>query len=664
MTREDVFRDLVDLIDSYGRDLDTSRLALDDVPFSAHGIDSLTMVRLVGGVEKRYDIELKDSDALVAYSFDRLVDLILDRLGLSAAERRAGSAGARVNFLDALHRSAAPAGDRAEIRRRVLRQDDVALPQVKLLRIAARIGQDLPDPVDGRPPVALVAATDPLVTLTGFLAALSVEALPLILPPPKAIGGQAAYLDRIGRLARTFGNRPALLLEPGILPQTAALPDLPVVDLPPDVDAAPALDALPATTLRSRGGDDVAFLQMTSASTGDAKLVAITHANICANLEAMAANLTLKVGEDQACGWMPLHHDMGLVGATLFPMYTGFSAILMRPNDFIKNPALWLRTLSEFRVTFTGAPNFALDYAAMAVSDGDLDGVDLSGLRRFGLAAEPIHRTSVQHWLDRFGPYGFRPDAFVPGLGLAESTLSSTTRPGRAPRYAVVETTGTVIGEPVGVLGRGVCTHPAGPAPEPSEGVAVLSLGTALDGLSVYLCDEQGARQEGEHLVGEVCLVGSSVAGYYDPASGTQTGFPQGVLRTGDLGFFDEGELFVLERLKNVVIRNGVNHIVSLLEQQVADIFGILAHGVAILDEDVHDPESPVHAVIEMANSLEGPAPDQRTALRALQLPVDIVTLVRGVSLPRTTSGKKRYHACRQMLSTGEFDVVRQVDLR
>ena len=658
MTREDVFRELVSLVERSANDIDTAKLHLDDEPFWVHGIDSMTLLRLIGEVERAFGIELDDADTLIAFSFDRLVTLIVERLG---------SGSARVNFLDVVQERLALAGDSVEVRQRTLRHGDVALGAEHLLRIAAGVGQGIPAPADGRPQVVLVAAMDPLTTLLGFLAALTVEALPLVLPNPKALGGFETYLARIQTLAATLGTRPVVALEPGLLPDRAALAGLPVVDLPADVVTAPAVTSLASLPSRRNSDGDVAFLQMTSASTGDAKLVAVTHANVCANLDAMTTDLSVSAGVDRACSWLPLYHDMGLIGGGLFPLYGGFSTILMRPNEFVRTPACWLRTLSEFGVTFTGAPNFAVDYTALAVSDADLDGVDLSSMRRFGLAAEPIHRSTVQRWLDRFGPYGFRADAFVPGLGMAESTLSTTTRVGLPPRYVVVDGAVADLTRPVRVLGRGVCDYPARPPADPSppgDGVAVMSLGTALDGISVDLRDDDGGLVTGEHRVGEICVRGASVAGYYDPVAGTPVPVAGGVLHSGDLGFFDSGELFVLGRMKNVIIRSGANHLASLLEQRVAEVFDVLAHGVLIVDENIHDPSSPIHAVIEMADGLPTPTPGQRRALRGLDLPVDVVTFASGAALPRTTSGKKRYHVCRQLLVAGGLETVQRIDLR
>jgi len=666
MSRDVVFKDLVRLVEKSGREVDTSKLALDDSPFWVHGIDSLTLVRLIGDVERTFGIELEDSDALVAYSFERLVNLIITRT--DDAPRSDGPS-PRVNLLDVLHRRAQEAGGDTEVRLRSRRGDDVALSHEHLLRVAAHVAQGIPEPVDERPVVVLVAATDPLATLVGFLAALTAEALPLVLPPAKTLGGYDAYYARIHRLAAQLGRRPVVALEAGGVPDRHELAPLPVLDLPGDLLSAAAVDAFAPASSRRRGGDDVAFLQMTSASTGDAKLVAITHANVCSNLDAMLADLGMQLGTDRCCSWLPLHHDMGLIGAALFPLYGGFSTVLMRPNDFIKDPARWLRTISEFRATFSGAPNFALDYAATMVRDEDLEGVDLSSIRRFGLAAEPIHRATVQTWLDRFGPFGFRAAAMVPGLGMAESTLSTTTRVGAEPRYVVVEAAGTVVGEPVRVLGSGVCSHPATVEPDPARpgaarGVAVFSLGTALAGLEVDLRDEDGKPLTGEHVVGEICVTGTSVAGYYDAGSGRQVPPEVGVLHSGDLGFFDGGELFVLERLKNVVIRNGANHLASLLEQQVADVLGVQAQRVLILDEDIHDAASPVHVIVELADGMEPPTAGQALALRGLDLPVDVVTLARGFALPRTTSGKKQYHLARRLVAEEAIDAVHRVDLR
>jgi fatty-acyl-CoA synthase len=667
MSRRQTFEEILEIIAGSGLEVDISALALNDDPFWEAGIDSMALLRMVGDIERRFGIELDDADTLTAYSFERLVDLVRERTGATSPEPATGVVpGERVNFLDVVRRHVAE-NPAAEIRYRARNHDDVVLTHGRMLEHAATLAGHLPPPGSERPQVVLIAAMNPLTTVLAFVAALQAQSLPLVLPHPKALGGVEGYLERVSALAGRFGGDAVGALEPGLLPDGRWPGGVTVVELPADPAAAPApasaTAAGPSRPNRSRAGDDPAFLQMTSASTGDGKIIAISHANICANLDSMITRLGF-TPEDRTVSWLPLYHDMGLIGGVLFALYRGFSTTLMRSTDFIKDPAGWLRTVSETRATFTGAPNFAIDYAAFAVPESELAQLDLSCVRRFGLAAEPIQRGAVQRFLNRFGPAGFRPEAMVPGLGMAESTLSTTFRPGLPPRYLVVEAGGALVGEKVAVLGEGIATHPERPGPAVEGGVAVFSLGTPMIGLDVDLRDEAGDVIEQECVLGEIAVRGTSVAAYYDPAAGRPVPFENGLLMSGDLGFVQAGELFVLERRKNVIIRHGANYLASLLEQRVAEILAIPPHGVLIMESDVLDPRSPITVVLENAQELPEPTRHQVRALRDLELPVDVLVYARSFAIPRTTSGKKRYHVCRQQLSDAELDVVRTTDLR
>jgi acyl-CoA synthetase (AMP-forming)/AMP-acid ligase II/acyl carrier protein len=661
MTRVDVFRDLVAILESCAPDVDTRAVELDDTPFADHGIDSMTLLRLVGDVEKKFSITIGDADALIAFSFLRLVELIETKRqeGMPPEQHEE-------NFLATVERRAAAAGPAATLRFVARGQDDVVLTSERFLRIAAGLSRHLPANGSG-PQTVLVAATEPLTVLAAFVAALGRGAQPLVLPTPKSMGGMPAYLDRIHRLVGRFAGGVTVALEPGLVADRAALPDVPVLELPADVAAYPDAAELPPASERTARGDDIAFLQMTSASTGDAKLVAISHRNVCANLTALQASLRMTEGDDRTFSWLPLYHDMGLVGGALFPLYQGISTVIMKPTDFVRDPARWLRGVSEYRCTFTGAPSFGLDYAASVISDDDLEGVDLSHVRRVGVAAEPIHRDALQKFVDRFAPYGFRADSVVPGLGLAESTLATTTSVDKAPRYLVVASTGAVVGEPVRVLGRSRVTHPAEPEPDTDvPGVAVFGLGVPLAGLTVEILDDDGAVIDEEGVLGEIAVRGSSVsAGYYEPERRALEPRAGDTLLTGDLGFLEGGELFVLERKKNVIIRRGANFLASLLEQRIAEILRVPAFSVIVVEADVLRPDSDIHVVVENAQDLPEPDDLQRRALRRLDLPVDVLTFARGFAIPRTTSGKKRYHVCRQVIAADELaDDVRHYDLR
>jgi acyl-CoA synthetase (AMP-forming)/AMP-acid ligase II len=421
--------------------------------------------------------------------------------------------------------------------------------------------------------------------------------------------------------------------------------------LPTSLAGYGAVEVLPPPQERTGAGDDVAFLQMTSASTGDGRLVAISHANACANLAALRSSTG--AGEDERTfTWLPLYHDMGLVGGALLPLFHGYPAVVMKPSDFIKSPSRWIRGISDFRSTFVGGPTFGFDYVSRAVSDEDLRGVDLSGLRHAAVAAEPLQLAALQGFTDRFGPYGFRPDSFVPAFGLAESTLASTASVGVEPRFLVVDPAGVSVGAPVRILGEGRVCFPAEPRDDDTKGIPVFSLGRPLDGMAVNLRSDDGGTISTEGVLGEITLRGPSISvGYFDPAQDRPVPFPGGTLETGDLGFLHHGELFVLERKKNIIIRNGQNFPASLLEQQVAQILGVPSSVVIILDTDIHDASSDIHVIVEgWAGEAELSA-QQRAALRELDLPIDLISFTRRLVIPRTTSGKKRYHVCRQQLA-------------
>jgi fatty-acyl-CoA synthase len=529
----------------------------------------------------------------------------------------------------------------------------------EVLRASEGLAVRFPAP-GGRPPDAVViAASEPLPTLLAFFAALRVDAKPLILPAPKALGGLDAFLERARRAVGQFRGRCVIAVQERLLPEGTRLPDAPIVPLPLRLGAY-RTDTDVALPPPRRGGGDVAFLQCTSASTGDGKLVAITHANVLANLAAMRT--ALGCGEEErGMSWLPLYHDMGLVGAALVCFRYGYPMYLMSPTDFVKRPGSWLRTISEFRCSMTAAPSFAFDYAQL-VPEKDIAGLDLTSLRVVVVGAEPIRRTALQGFTDRFAPYGFRPDSFAPSYGMAESTLASTmSRPGRPPRYVLVEPGNMASGCPVRVVGGGVVGAGAEP-PDQGRSVAVFALGAAVPGLRFDLLDDDGRSVAGDEVLGEVTLRGSSVAaGYLDADSGVPSPFPAAGLPTGDLGFRSGGELFILERKKQVIIRRGQNFLASLIEEQVARILAKHPHELIVLDTDIHDPDSGIAAVVENVPPGADLLPEQAAALRGLDLPIDEVLFAARRAIPRTSSGKKRYHLCRSQLGAQALPIFRTV---
>jgi acyl-CoA synthetase (AMP-forming)/AMP-acid ligase II len=242
----------------------------------------------------------------------------------------------------------------------------------------------------------------------------------------------------------------------------------------------------------------------------------------------------------------------------------------------------------------------------------------------------------------------------MPAFGLAESTLASTASVGVEPRFLVVDPVGVSVGAPVRILGEGRVRFPAEPRDDDDspKGIPVFSLGRPLDGMAVHLRSDDGGTISAEGVLGEIALRGSSISvGYFDPAQDRPVPFPGGTLATGDLGFLHHGELFVLERKKNIIIRNGQNFPASLLEQQVAQTLGVPSSAVIILETDIHDASSDIHVIVEGWGGEAELSAQQRAALRELELPIDLISFTRRLVIPRTTSGKKRYHVCRQQLA-------------
>jgi acyl-CoA synthetase (AMP-forming)/AMP-acid ligase II len=533
---------------------------------------------------------------------------------------------------------------------------DAFVPYERFLRMSAWLGRKMPEDT-----VAVIAANDPLPALLAFFGALWAGGRPLILPSPRAMGGEAVFRQHVERILARLPGDPVLAVQDGIDPER---PGVPVVPLPAGIDSYDTLGPAELPAVGQAGGDSIAFLQATSASTGDAKLLAISHANICANLAAL--RVSLGAGADErVVSWLPLYHDMGLVGTTLLSFFNGWPLYMMKPTEFIMRPRNWIDGLSRYRATITAAPNFGYDHACRLVDGRDISGCDLSALRCAVVGAEPIRLATMAGFYERFRPYGLRAQSLVCSYGMAESTLASTMpEPGSVPRYVVVDPSGSTIGATVRVLGEGLLDDP----PPDGPGIPVFSVGRPLDGLTTGLVDEDDREIDRETVLGEITLRGSSVAaGYLDPVTGLPTPFSGAdspVLHTGDLGFRHRGDIFVLERKKHVIIRFGRNHLAALLEEQVAAILRHPAHELIVLDTDIYDPSSDIAVVVEHYRGEPELDQNQIAALRELDLPIDVVVFAQRRVLPRTTSGKKKYYATRQRLADRTIKADRVARLR
>ncbi|RQU99200.1 amino acid adenylation domain-containing protein, partial [Burkholderia cenocepacia] len=419
------------------------------------------------------------------------------------------------------------------------------------------------------------------------------------------------------------------------------------------VDAPPAAGE-PAPTPAGRiDGDTVAFLQYTSGSTSAAKGVMVTHANLVSNERAIGAAMAFTAA-DTMVSWLPLFHDMGLIGGLLAPLFTGFPVVLMAPQHFLEAPARWLKAIGRYGGTVSGGPNFAFQLCAERVRDAQLEGISLDRWRVAFCGSEPIRAETLAQFSARFAAQGFGERALFPCYGLAEATLFvSGAAPGR------------------GMTVRHVATAaPAGnAAARADKHAALVSCGHVAPAHAVRIVASDTHAPLADGVIGEIWVSGPSVAaGYWrnTPASAeTFVSDAEGRwLRTGDLGCLLDGELYVTGRVKDLIIVRGQNHypqdIETTLGKQVARVrkgrviaFPVGEAGVEGIGIAAEVP----HAVAK-ADPGELFAQIRRAVAEAHGEPASVIVLLAPGTLPRTSSGKLRRSACASGWRDGTLSAV------
>lgn len=479
--------------------------------------------------------------------------------------------------------------------------------------------------------VALVLPTSPDF-VDAFFGTLLAGAVPVPLYPPVRLGRLAEYQARTARLLGACGARLLLtdrrvrrLLGEAIAHARPALGCRAVEDLDARGEEL-------AVTVRS---DELALIQFSSGTTLDPKPVALSHANVIANAEAIDTYLPEGNGVRQSgvC-WLPLYHDMGLIGCLVLAMLHPGPLTLIPPEIFLARPAIWLRAIAKKRATVSPAPNFAYGLCLRRVRDEDLAGLDLSSWRLALNGAEPISASLARRFAERFAPFGFDPNAMRPVYGLSEASLAVTfSRPGAA-----------------------LSTRFHG-------GREVVSVGTPVPGAAVEIRTEEG-RVCGLGEVGRIHVRGPSVMqGYFGRRLATSHVLKGGWLDTGDLGFVEDGELFVSGRAKDVIVLRGANHAPQAFEEALDGVEGVrpgCAVAVGIVPAGADGEELAILA--ETNGFTEGLADRIRAAvLQATGIRPYRVTLLEPGTLPRTSSGKLRRGEARRQWMADELAPPAQV---
>ena len=395
---------------------------------------------------------------------------------------------------------------------------------------------------------------------------------------------------------------------------------------------------------------DIAFLQYTSGSTGNPKGVVLSHANLLANIRVMGETVKAD-SSDVFISWLPLYHDMGLIGAWLGSLYFGVLLVVMSPLSFLMRPQRWLWAIHQYRGTLSASPNFGYELCLKRITDSDIEGLDLSSLRLAFNGAEPVSPNTIEKFTARFEPFGFHANAMLPVYGLAESAVGlAFPSLERKPRVDCVQR--ETFSETAEAL-------PAELADE--NALCFVGSGHPLEGHEIRIIDLDG-RELPERHEGYLQFRGpSTTSGYYRNPEATKTLFKDGWLNSGDLAYMAEGEVFITGRSKDLIIRAGRNIYPHEVEETVGNIPGVRKGCVAAFGTtDPHTGSERLVILAETRETSTGTIADLQKQVSSiasdlLGLPPDIVILAPPHTVLKTSSGKIRRSACKELYEKGEL---------
>jgi fatty-acyl-CoA synthase len=453
----------------------------------------------------------------------------------------------------------------------------------------------------------------------------------VVLPLPMRMSSIEAFVDQTRR--RVLDADIALLvvdpeLAPFLTPEAGDPLTVSYDDLRGDPDAWVPAPADP---------DALAILQFTSGSTSDPKGVMLPHKTVLANVDGLLEAIDFDPAVDVAVSWLPLYHDMGLVGILVSSMTTGVDLVLAGPQTFMASPARWVRWMSDHRATVTAGPNFSWVLAARAMRR--LDDLDLSRMRVALNGAEPVDPSTVEALVAAGERHGLRAGAVFPAFGMAETAIAGTF----PPPLSGLRT------DPVDlrVLETDRYAAPADPDADGTKHLA--KLGRPIRGLEIRVVDPEDGTVRAEREVGELQIRGTSVmSGYYRRPDLTAAAFDGDWFRTGDLAYLVDGELVLCGRIKDLIIVAGRNVFPEDVERSVAEIDGVRAGNVIAFGVEGRRREGLV--VVAESRSDDPGAVRDVVAARVrdlLGLPADEIVLVVPGSLPKTSSGKLQRSLCR-----------------
>src|SRR5664279_553256 len=658
-------RELIALVSELVRELHPQRVRFIDVQPSSRierdlGIDSLGRTELILRVERAFRVRLPAQSIGEAETVDDLVRA-LEQAG-PARERMAlasstvsplpsvPAASEARTLLEVLDWHAARHPDRQHLT--VLQDEATILGTLTYGELAIRArklarGLIARDVVPGdRVALMLPTSIDFFIAFFGILYA---GAIPVPIYPPMRLSQLEDHLRRQIGILRNAGACMLITMPEGqrlagLL--RAQVETMRTVESVTGVDASAAPVELPQV----KDPDSVALIQYTSGSTGDPKGVVLSHANLLANIRAMGGVMDAS-SADVFVSWLPLYHDMGLIGAWLGCLHYAATLYAMSPLSFLVRPESWLWAIHRFRATFSASPNFGFELCLNKISDADLKGLDLSSLRMVANGAEPVSVQTLRRFLARFGRYGFPARAMAPVYGLAESSVGLAFPPlGRPPVIDRVDR------EKLGTHGLAEPAKPDDPRP-----LEIVASGQPLPDHEVRVVDETG-RELGERCEGRLEFRGpATTRGYFRNEAKTRALFHDGWLDSADRAYMAGGDVYITGRIKDIIIRAGRHLYPQEIEEAVADIPGIRKGGVAVFG--VTDRASGTERVVVLAETREtDPAARAALQARAHEITTDIagtppdeIVLAPPRTVPKTSSGKIRRSAAKEIYESGHI---------
>ncbi len=621
------------------------------------GLDSLTRVELVSRVEKKFRLALPEQTIAQAESARDLLRAIQSattpRAALHEAEIQAvelaevrSTPDDSATLIDVLNWHVSNHPDRPHIRMYTDEGDGTLITYRQLKDMASRVAAGLQQRgLQPAEPVAIMLPSSPDYFYS-FFGVLLAGGIPVPIYPPAR---PSQLEDHVRRHVRILSNCLARIFI--TVPQAKRVAQLlrsQVANLQHIVSAEELVASTVTATVPVVTASDIAFIQYTSGSTGDPKGVVLTHANLLSNIRAMGR--IIKAGpKDVFVSWLPLYHDMGLIGAWLGSLYYAALFVVMSPLSFLARPERWLWAIHHYHGTLSASPNFGYEYCLRRLSDEDLKGIDLGSWRAAFNGAEPVSPETLASFSQRFNAFGFNGKALMPVYGLAESTVGLTFPPlGRGP---VIDSVRRSVFMQTGA---------ADPAAEDDEqALRFVSSGSPLPGHQIRIVDQAG-HELPDRREGRLEFKGpSSTSGYYRNAEKTRSLFDGEWLDTGDMAYIAKGELFVTGRTKDIIIRAGRNIYPHELEEAVGNVPGIRTGRVAVFASE--DKRSKTERLIVMAET-RSKDEREREKLRAeinslatdlTGSPPDEVVLAPPGSILKTSSGKIRRAASRELFEKG-----------